>query len=120
MAKTQKKQISYCGLVCTDCLAYIATQADDDKQRKEVAEQWTREYKHEFRPEDINCDGCLTATGRVAGYVNVCPIRKCGREKSVINCAYCVNYSCDKTDEFFKMVSTPKQTLDGIKKGMKK
>jgi hypothetical protein len=119
MPKAKKKQIAYCGLVCTACLAYIATQADDDKQRKEVAEKWTKDFKHDFKPEDINCDGCLTVTGRAAGYVNVCPIRKCGREKGVINCAYCVDYSCDKTDEFFKMAPVCKVTLDGIKKGIK-
>ena len=113
------KQIAYCGLVCTDCGAYIATQADDDKQRKDVAEQWTKEYKHDFKPEDINCDGCLTVTGKVAVYTAMCPIRKCGKEKGVINCAYCSDYSFDKTDEFFKMVPACKKTLDAIKKGMR-
>ena len=112
-----EKQIAYCGLVCTDCLAYIASQADDDKQRKEVAETWTKEYKIDFKPEDINCDGC-TSTGKHVGNCGMCEIRKCGQEKGVINCAYCSDYSCDKTDEFFKMVPACKKTLDAIKQGV--
>jgi hypothetical protein len=113
-----EKQIAYCGLICTDCLAYIATQADDDKQRKEVAETWTKKYKHDFKPEDINCDGCITAVGKHVGHCGMCEIRKCGQEKSVINCAYCYDYTCDKLDEFFKMVPDCKKTLDAIKQRM--
>ena len=117
MAKAMEKQIAYCGLICTDCLAYIATQADDDKQKKEVAEKWTKEYKHDFKPEDINCDGCVSA-GRHVGNCSVCNIRKCGQEKGVINCAYCSDYICGELGKFFEMVPACKKTLDGIKQGM--
>jgi hypothetical protein len=114
-----EKQIAYCGVICTDCLAYIATQSDDDELRKKVAEQWTKEYKHDFKLEDINCEGCLTVTGRVVGYLDVCSLRKCAREKGVINCAYCADYICDELGKFFQMVPNAKQTLDNIKKGIK-
>jgi hypothetical protein len=113
-----EKQIAYCGLICTACLAYIATQADDDKQRKEVAETWTKKYKHDFKPEDINCDGCTTVSVKTIGHLNICPIRKCGMAKGVINCAWCSDYTCDKLDEFFKMVPENKKRLDAIKQGM--
>jgi hypothetical protein len=119
MPKAEEKQIAYCGVICTDCLAYLATRADNDEQRKKVAEQWTGEYKHDFKLEDINCDGCLTVTGRVVGYLNVCPLRKCAREKGVINCAYCADYICGDLGKFFQMVPAAKQTLDTVKKGIK-
>ena len=32
------KIIAYCGLICTECPAFLATQADDDSQRVQVAE----------------------------------------------------------------------------------
>ena len=32
-----EKMIAYCGLVCSDCGAFIATQKNDDKMRAEVA-----------------------------------------------------------------------------------
>ena len=59
------KIIGVCGLTCTECPAYQATLKDDDKERKRVAEMWSKEYGAEIKPEDINCDGCtvLEATG---------------------------------------------------------
>ena len=117
--KAKKKQVAYCGVICTDCLAFLATRADDDNQRKAVAEEWTQKYKYDFKIEDINCDGCLTVTGRVAGYVNECPLRKCARERGVVNCAYCADYVCVELGKFFQMVPEAKQALDVIRKGIK-
>lgn len=109
------KMIAYCGLVCTDCGAYIATRKNDDEMRGEIAAEWTAKYNHPFKPEDINCDGCLPATVKTLGYLNMCAIRKCGQEKGVKNCGWCRDYSCAKTDEFFKMVPDAKKTLDAVK-----
>jgi len=114
-----KKMVTYCGLVCTDCEAYKATQNNDDKLRKEVAEKWSKEYHHEFRPEDIICDGCLPDTVKVIGHLDICPIRKCGMTKGVKNCGWCPDYSCNNTEEFFKMVPDCRKTLDAVKKSIR-
>ena len=114
-----KKQIAYCGLVCTDCGAYTATQKNDNKLRKEIAEDWSKKYNHPFKVEDINCVGCIPTSGKHIGQCDVCPLRKCGREKGVINCAYCSDYVCVELGKFFQMVPACKDTLDGIKKGIK-
>ncbi|GAF97750.1 unnamed protein product, partial [marine sediment metagenome] len=37
---TMEKMIAYCGLTCTRCPAFLATQQDDDSQRAQVAEMW--------------------------------------------------------------------------------
>ncbi len=111
-----EKMIAYCGLVCTDCDAYKATQKNDNNLRREVAAKWTQEYHHDFKPEDINCDGCLPDTAKAIGHLNICPIRKCGREKGVKNCGWCPDYSCSITEEFFKMVPACRKTLDAVKK----
>jgi hypothetical protein len=113
-----EKIIACCGMVCTDCGAYIATQRNDDNLRRVQAEKWTTEYKHPFKIEDINCDGC-TATGRHVGYCNICEIRKCVQEKKVANCGWCVSYPCGRIGEFLKMVPANKKTLDAVKKGKK-
>ncbi|MBN1160720.1 MAG: DUF3795 domain-containing protein [Dehalococcoidales bacterium] len=114
-----EKQIAYCGLVCTDCKAYIATEKNDDKMREEVAAEWTKEYHHDFKPEDIKCDGCLPKTVKTIGHLNVCPIRKCGQEKGVINCAYCEDYACEELNKYFEMAPVMKANLEEIRKGMK-
>jgi len=59
MEDTMEKMISRCGLVCTECPAYIATQEDDDKKREEVAELWSKQFKMDIKPKDVNCVGCL-------------------------------------------------------------
>jgi hypothetical protein len=114
------KQIAYCGLVCTDCGAYIATQHDEDKKRKEIAEEWTKNYHHDFKPEDINCMGCIPVTGKHVGQCGVCEVRKCGQEKQVINCAYCDDYACEVLGKYFEMAPVMKANLEEIRKGLKK
>lgn len=111
------KIIGFCGLTCSECPAYKATQKDDDNERKKVAEMWSKEYDTNLKPEDINCDGCLNGE-RVFNYCNTCEIRKCGKEKDVVNCAYCGDYACKKLNKFFKMAPDAKTTLDEIKKDL--
>ena len=113
------KMIAYCGIICSDCPAYIATQKNDNKMRKETAEKWSKEYNSNFKPEDINCDGCISNSDRLIGHCLVCEIRKCGKEKGVKNCAYCNEYPCTKLSEFLKMVPKAKTTLDEIRKKVK-
>lgn len=110
-----KEIISICGIVCSECGAYQATRDNDDKKRREVAELWSNEYKSDIKPEDINCESCLTDSENVFGYTRICEIRKCGRQRGVANCAFCDEYACDRLIEFFKMVPEAKTRLDKIK-----
>ena len=50
--------IAYCGLNCSKCEAYIATQENDDQKREETAQIWSKLYMVEINPDQINCDGC--------------------------------------------------------------
>jgi hypothetical protein len=114
-----KKMIAYCGMVCTDCGAYIATKNNDDAKRKETAVQWKKQFNVDIKPGDIYCDGCLSKKGKVFNYCTVCEVRKCGREKKVVNCAYCPDYVCEKLGKFFQRAPGAKTNLDEIKKGLK-
>jgi len=112
------KIIGVCGLTCSECPAYKATQSDDDAERKRVAEMWSKEYGAEIKPEDINCDGCTVLDGRNFGYCSKCEIRACGLGRKVQNCAHCSEYACEKLGKFFEMAPQAKETLDGIKTGL--
>jgi len=109
------EMIAFCGLLCSECGAFLATRDDDNDKRAEVAKLWSKEFNKDFKPEDINCDGCLSEGGNLFNYCNVCEIRKCGREKGVMNCAYCDEYSCEKLEKFFQMVPDAKERLDEIR-----
>jgi len=111
-----EKIIAACGIVCSECPAYIATLNDDEEMRKKTAEDWSKMYSAALKPEDIFCDGCLTKTERIFSHCKVCPIRKCCREKNISNCAYCNEYHCDKITEFFGFVPDAKKVLDAIRK----
>jgi hypothetical protein len=106
---------AFCGLICSECDAFIATQNDDDEKRAEVARLWSQKYNINIKPAEINCDGCTSDSDRHIGHCQVCEIRKCGKQKNLENCAYCDDYSCDKLEGFQKMVPDAKKHLDSIK-----
>jgi hypothetical protein len=106
--------IAYCGLTCSDCPTFRATKANDNVERKRIAELWTKEYGHPFKTEDINCDGCLSMGKRVFNYCNICEIRKCGQQRKVGNCAHCNDYKCEKLSKMHEQAQKAKSTLEEI------
>jgi len=111
---------AYCGLVCTECGAYIATQKNDNKLRAEVAADWSKKYGAPMKAEDINCVGCVVKAGRHIGHASVCEVRLCGQAKGVVNCAYCPDYGCDKLEKYHQMAPQMKANLEAIRKGLRK
>ena len=108
--------IAYCGLNCSTCPAYIATQADDMAGLESVAAQWREEYNApNISVESVICDGCLSGS-RKCSHCAECNIRACGIEHGVANCAYCVDYStCDKIQGFIEMVPVARTNLEAIR-----
>jgi thiamine biosynthesis protein ThiC len=114
-----EKIIAYCGLVCNECPAYMATQADDAAALERVAAQWREQFNSpDITAESVICDGCLGSDdARLAGYCSMCEIRACGVARSVANCAYCADYACDKLESFFVHASNAQQVLEEIRSG---
>jgi hypothetical protein len=112
-----QEMIAFCGLVCTGCPAYLATQEDSDTLRKQVVEKWSSD-QYPMEVEDINCDGCLGVGKRLIKFCNECEVRACGSEKKVENCAYCKDFACDKLERLWGMISSKdaKGRLEGIRK----
>jgi hypothetical protein len=110
------KMIAFCGLDCSECPAFKATQADDDRKRTETAQIWSTQYHADIKPEDINCDGCHSRNGRLFSHPQVCEIRKCGIGKRVANCGHCPEYACEKLTPLLGVAPQAKDNLDGIHK----
>ena len=89
------KMISYCGLVCSECPAYLAKKDNNDEKRIMTAKAWSSDT-FTVNPEDVNCDGCLTPGGEMFKYCGECFIRSCGVERKVENCGTCHDYGCDR------------------------
>ena len=113
-----KRIIAYCGLICTECPAYIAHKNDDEQLRIKTAEEWSKMFKAKLKPESINCVGCLETEGTLFHHCMECPIRACCREKEILNCAYCDDYGCEHITEFFGFVPEAKKVLDDIRANM--
>jgi hypothetical protein len=114
-----EKMIAYCGLVCTDCPAYLATQANDRAALERVAAQWREEFNApSITVESIICDGCLTDQGRKCSHCFECDIRACAMALNVANCALCADYACEKLQGFFGFVPDARTLLDGIRAGL--
>ncbi len=85
-----------CGLNCALCDTYLATQADDDGMRQQVADKWSALFHYPFSKEEINCDGCLSG-GKMSVYCGtLCEIKPCAMAKGIENCKDCSEYICDK------------------------
>jgi hypothetical protein len=111
------KMIAYCGLVCSDCPTYLATQNDDDVARQKTADLYAEKFGLNFKPEDINCDGCKSAGGKLIGYCLTCEIKRCCREKGLENCARCSDETCEKLAQFHEFSADAKASFDALKKG---
>lgn len=113
-----KRIIAYCGLICTDCPAYRATQAGDHAAVEEVAAEWREKYNAPgITAAYVYCDGCLGRDGRKCGHCAECGIRACGMARAVANCGECPEYTCEKIRAFLAMVPEAKEALDQIAAG---
>jgi hypothetical protein len=114
------KSIAFCGIDCGECKAFIATEKNDNSMRNEIAKEWSKEFGHEIKPEEINCDGCLNVDGLHIGYCGMCEIRKCAMDKEIENCAYCTDFKCEKLVKFHEQASKAKQKLEDIRNKSKR
>jgi hypothetical protein len=108
--------ISYCGLVCSECPAYVATQADDLAALERVVAQWRQEFNApNLTVESVRCDGCLGVVGRKMEHCFECEMRACAMGRGVINCAHCPEYACATLEGFLGFVPEARARLDGIR-----
>ncbi len=110
-----EKIIAYCGLVCSDCPAYIATQANDSAALEAVAAQWREAYNApDITVAAVCCDGCLSGPNKCS-HCAECEIRACGIARGVLNCAHCADYACDKLQRYFSFAPQMQTMLDQIR-----
>lgn len=108
--------IAYCGLVCSECPAFVATQAGDLAGLEKIAAQWREEYNAPgITVESVYCDGCLGEGGKKCAHCGDCEIRLCGMERGVENCAFCSDYACAKLEAFLGFVPTARDLLNSLR-----
>ena len=102
--------IAYCGLNCSDCQAYIATQENDTEKLEALALEW---YQVEDNSTFCLCDGC-NVEGRKNAHCSDCAVRACAISHEVANCAHCPEYGCTTLIGFFQQIPVAKENLERI------
>jgi hypothetical protein len=93
------EMLAYCGLDCSECKAFKATQTKDIEWKKRIAKHWSDQGEIKFKPEDVDCHGCKSDL--ISGFCRkICKIKPCAEEKRVKTCAHCDDYICGKLKEF--------------------
>ena len=105
------QKISYCGLSCSECPAYIATRDGDNEKLKALALEW---YGVEDDASYCSCDGCK-GDGRKNQWCAVCGVRACAIEHGVANCAHCESYGCERLTAFLVHVPNARANLERIR-----
>jgi len=103
--------IAYCGLVCTECHAFVATRENDNEKLKSLALEW---YGQENDAQYCLCDGCTT-DGQKNKHCHECGVRLCAMERGVINCAHCDDFGCETLTGLLDFIPLAKENLDIIR-----
>lgn len=114
------QMIAVCGLTCTECEAYLATQANDEAAKERIAVKWREQFNAPgITAAYVTCDGCLAFDGRLGGHCAECNIRACGVERGLPNCAHCAEFdTCEKLAGFVSFVPQARTVLEEIRRGL--
>jgi len=114
-----EENISFCGINCFSCPAYIAKKTNNNDLRIKTAKKWSS-IGFEITPEQVNCDGCKSTDGILLLHCNDCKVRKCAMTKKIMTCAECPDYYCEKLENLWKEIQTPeaKIRLDEIRESL--
>ncbi|RJQ74589.1 MAG: DUF3795 domain-containing protein [Desulfobacteraceae bacterium] len=110
-----ERMMAYCGLKCSQCPAYLATQANDQGAREKVAARWSKMLGMNLSAGDINCDGCKSAGGRLFGHCRTCQIKQCCSRKGYATCAGCDEYACEALTAFFAFAPHARTALEALR-----
>jgi hypothetical protein len=109
--------ISYCGLDCGECEAYIATQKNDQAGLEATAKKWGEQFGAPNMTWDMCvCDGCAAGKRVNSAHAVKCGIRLCASGRGVETCAHCPDYGCATLQEFFAFAPVLKERLEVIRK----
>jgi len=94
--------IGACGLSCSECDAFVATQAMDGSEIEAIAVRWSEMYGATISPDTVWCDGCTSHGARKCGHTEECGIRACVVGRELQTCADCTHYTCENLDAFLE------------------
>ncbi len=114
------QEIAFCGLSCLECPVYMATVSGYMYSKEKIAEEWSKIYNTDIRPDDINCTGCRKKEGVHFSHCYECSIRLCAVKRGAETCAECDEYPCIDLKEFIELVVEAGENLERLRKNGQK
>ncbi len=109
-----KTQFAPCGIDCSVCDAYIATQSQDSALKQKLVDGYKENMGKDITFAELDCDGC-PSEGRHIGFCTVCGIRKCAFDKGYATCAECADFPCETGSFIWTEGSTSKANLEKLR-----
>ena len=94
--------IAYCGIDCSKCGSYLATQSGKHEELEKVAVRLAKLYQAEVKPEYVICDGCRTGGRHSYFCSNTCKMRGCCIERGFYFCIECKDFPCKELQSELK------------------
>ena len=88
LGEQMKTMMSACGVLCSDCPAYLGASKGVAHQQR-TADAWRRIYGLNETPENISCGGCLGSDEQLFHTSRNCKARRCCQSKGFATCAEC-------------------------------
>ena len=101
--------VSPCGMVCSECTAFIATQNNDIAMKQQMAIDYEKSMGTPITIEELECYGCHSE--HHIAFCEQCQIRSCSNQKGYQTCAECADFPCPKGDFIWKEHSKTKEKL---------
>lgn len=110
-----RESIAFCGLICSECPAFLATKENDLDKKEKLANLWA-DLGESLTQEDITCYGCKTIDQKKTKFCQICSVRDCCMQKGIANCAHCPDYPCSKYLNLIEKIESPeaKENLDQL------
>ena len=89
--------LSYCGMRCDLCLAFLPNANEHPENRQILSDGWHQYFGFRIPPEEIVCNGCRNSENLTLD--EDCPVRPCVIERELEHCAQCDDTVCEKLQE---------------------
>ncbi len=99
MKQSEKALITACGGYCGGCPDYLAYINNDDKLKKKLAAEFSKQFNMKIEPEDVGCLGCHGSIRKP--WSASCSIQRCTEEKGILTCTFCDEFPCEKLEKYY-------------------
>jgi len=98
--QSEKTLIAACGGYCGGCPDYLAYINNDDKLKKKLAAEFSKQFNMDIKPQDVGCLGCHGPVRKP--WSASCSIQRCTEEKGILTCAFCDEFPCEKLGKYYE------------------